>query len=78
MRAFTIDKDLGGHNIISWNHDEFEVGYHCLSDEIKIGKKEGTIEPNAMKRVAAGAHLSTSWLYERARRPDKRTGYCQS
>lgn len=37
MRAFAVDKDLGSNHVISWNHQEFEVRYECLSEEIKIG-----------------------------------------
>ncbi|KAH3718782.1 hypothetical protein DPMN_061589, partial [Dreissena polymorpha] len=37
MRAFNVDKELGSHCVIGWNHQEFEVQYNCLSDEIKIG-----------------------------------------
>ena len=37
-RAFTVDKDLGQGYIISWNYNEFEVPYNCLSEEIKIGE----------------------------------------
>ncbi|MGH0172786.1 UNVERIFIED_CONTAM: hypothetical protein FKN15_063892 [Acipenser sinensis] len=37
MRAFNIDRELGSASVISWNHQEFEVKYECLSDEIKIG-----------------------------------------
>uniref|UniRef100_W5N2E9 DnaJ heat shock protein family (Hsp40) member C13 n=1 Tax=Lepisosteus oculatus TaxID=7918 RepID=W5N2E9_LEPOC len=37
MRAFNIDRELGSATVISWNHQEFEVKYECLSDEIKIG-----------------------------------------
>lgn len=37
IRSFNIDKDLGGTHVISWNHQEFEVRYECLQDEIKIG-----------------------------------------
>ena len=37
MRAFNVDKDLSNNYVISWNHQEFEVPYHCLSEEIKIG-----------------------------------------
>ncbi|XP_063063073.1 dnaJ homolog subfamily C member 13-like isoform X1 [Engraulis encrasicolus] len=37
MRAFSVDRELGSANVISWNHQEFEVKYECLSDEIKIG-----------------------------------------
>ena len=31
----------------------------------------------AMKRVAAGAHLPTPWLFEPAKRPDDRADYCR-
>lgn len=37
-RAFNIDKDLGQGYVIAWNYNEFEVGYNCLSEEIKIGE----------------------------------------
>ncbi|XP_048827820.1 dnaJ homolog subfamily C member 13 isoform X4 [Brienomyrus brachyistius] len=37
MRAFNVDRELGSASVISWNHQEFEVKYECLSDEIKIG-----------------------------------------
>ncbi|KAK7507621.1 hypothetical protein BaRGS_00001556 [Batillaria attramentaria] len=37
MRAFNVDKELGSNCIIAWNHQEFEVPYHCLNEEIKIG-----------------------------------------
>uniref|UniRef100_A0A3B4AJX5 Uncharacterized protein n=1 Tax=Periophthalmus magnuspinnatus TaxID=409849 RepID=A0A3B4AJX5_9GOBI len=37
MRAFGVDRELGSATVISWNHQEFEVKYDCLSDEIKIG-----------------------------------------
>ena len=33
-----VDKELGSTYIIGWNHTEFEVPYHCLADEIKIGE----------------------------------------
>ena len=29
-----------------------------------------------MKRVVAGAHLTTPWLFEPAKRPDDRADYC--
>ena len=29
-----------------------------------------------MRRVAAGAHLPTPWLFEPAKRPDDRADYC--
>ncbi|XP_016101996.1 dnaJ homolog subfamily C member 13-like isoform X1 [Sinocyclocheilus grahami] len=37
MRSFGVDRELGSASVISWNHQEFEVKYECLSDEIKIG-----------------------------------------
>ena len=37
MRIFVQDKELCGNNAISWNHNEFEVHYISLNDEIKIG-----------------------------------------
>ena len=29
-----------------------------------------------MKRVAAGAHLPTPWIFDPAKRPDDRADYC--
>ena len=37
MRVFNSDKELSGNKCISWNHNEFEVNYTSLNDEIKIG-----------------------------------------
>lgn len=38
LRAFNIDRDLGGLTLaVSWNHVEFEVKYESLSEELKIG-----------------------------------------
>ena len=38
IRSFRyIAQDLGSKHVISWNHQEFEVRYDCLSEEIKIG-----------------------------------------
>lgn len=37
MRSFSVDKDLSSNCIISWNHQEFEVQYNSLTEEIKIG-----------------------------------------
>ncbi|KAG9355930.1 hypothetical protein JZ751_000774 [Albula glossodonta] len=37
MRSFSVDRELGSTSVISWNHQEFEVKYECLTDEIKIG-----------------------------------------
>ena len=38
--------------------------------------KKGKLGANAMKRVAAGAHLPTPWLFEPAYRPGDRADYC--
>ena len=37
MRIFISDKEMCGNQAISWNHNEFEVQYISLIDEIKIG-----------------------------------------
>ena len=38
-----------------------------------VGKKDEVGGSYAMKRLAAGAHLPTPWLFEPAKRPDE---YC--
>ena len=38
--------------------------------------RKGKLGTYAMKRVAAGAHLPTAWLFEPAKRPDARADYC--
>ena len=38
--------------------------------------KKGKLGANATKRVAAGAHLPTYWLFEPAKRPDDKADYC--
>uniref|UniRef100_A0A3Q2XC25 DnaJ heat shock protein family (Hsp40) member C13 n=1 Tax=Hippocampus comes TaxID=109280 RepID=A0A3Q2XC25_HIPCM len=58
MRAFNVDRELGNAAVISWNHQEFEVKYECLSDEIKIGdyylrlllEEDENAESSAIKR----------------------------
>nr|XP_022914945.1 dnaJ homolog subfamily C member 13 [Onthophagus taurus] len=37
IRAFTSDRELAGSALVAWNHQEFEVNYQCLADEVKIG-----------------------------------------
>ncbi|GJQ87934.1 putative dnaJ homolog subfamily C member [Trypoxylus dichotomus] len=37
IRTFTSDRDLAGSALVAWNHQEFEVNYQCLADEVKIG-----------------------------------------
>ena len=39
-------------------------------------RKEGKLGAYALKRVAAGAPLPTPWLFEPAKRPDDRAGFC--
>ena len=41
-----------------------------------VKKGKGKLGANAMKRVAAGAHLPIAWLFEPAKRPDDRADYC--
>ena len=40
IRGFNVDKDLSSNFVISWNHQEYEVQYQSLADEIKIGEYE--------------------------------------
>ena len=35
-----------------------------------------TLGANAMKRVVAGSHIPTTWLFEPTERPDDRDDYC--
>ena len=42
---------------------------------VNTNKKEGKIGANAIKRIAAGAHLPTPWLFEPAKRPYDRADY---
>ena len=52
-----------------------EYVLHSMDTHIeKEGK--GKLGTYAMKRVAAGAHLPTPWLFEPAKRPDDRADYC--
>ena len=39
-------------------------------------KEKVKLEEHAIKRIAAGAHLPTPWLFEPAKRPDDRADYC--
>ena len=38
-------------------------------------EEKGKLGANAMKRVAAGAHLPTPWFFKPAKRPDDRADY---
>ncbi|KAK9875337.1 hypothetical protein WA026_007733 [Henosepilachna vigintioctopunctata] len=37
IRLFGTDRELAGTALVAWNHQEFELTYQCLADEIKIG-----------------------------------------
>lgn len=37
IRNFISDRELAGLSLVAWNHEEFEVSYSCLIDEVKIG-----------------------------------------
>ena len=37
LRSFTQDRELCHDVTVSWNHQEFEVAYHSLSEEIRVG-----------------------------------------
>ena len=47
----------------------------CETTHQVLKAKTGKLEPYAMKRVAAGAHLPTPWLFEPAKRPDDTADY---
>ena len=48
----------------------------CFLSSTALGQEKRKSVANAMKRVAAGAHLPTPWLFEPAKRPDDRADYC--
>ncbi|XP_044264022.1 dnaJ homolog subfamily C member 13 [Tribolium madens] len=37
VRTFASDRELAGSALVAWNHQEFELHYQCLADEVKIG-----------------------------------------
>ncbi|CAG9764959.1 unnamed protein product [Ceutorhynchus assimilis] len=37
IRTFSNDRDLAGNALVAWNHQEFELNYQCLANEVKIG-----------------------------------------
>ena len=41
-----------------------------------IRRKRGKLAAYARKRVAAGAHLPSPWLFEPAKYPDDKADYC--
>ena len=47
-----------------------------MEKDSHLGKEEGKLGAQATKRVAAGAHLPTPWLFEPVKRPDDRAEFC--
>lgn len=45
MRAFSVDRELGSANVISWNHQEFEVS-----------ERQGACKDRATERVRDRAY----------------------
>ena len=56
------------------------AGHRCTSsgyvDAYCVRGKEGKLGAYAVKRVTAGAHFPTHWLFEPAQRPDDRADNC--
>ena len=50
-------------------------GYNIVAP-VAWKKRNRKLGADSMKRVAAGAHLPTAWLFEPAKRPDDRADYC--
>jgi DnaJ family protein C protein 13 len=70
IRNYNIDKDLGHGHLISWNHNEFEVLYQCLNDEIKIGSvylrlllEQGELTNITNDAAAGNSVLFLFWIY---------------
>ena len=61
MEAFTIDSV--GRLATRNSH---RIHMYLVYRTMRHIEEEGKLGPYAMKRIAAGAHLSTSWLLERA------------
>ena len=64
------------------NLEEVSNGQACVIKQNLVitdfvqGKEQEKLGANVVKRVAAGAHLPTPWLFEAAKRPDDRAVYC--
>ncbi|XP_017781227.1 PREDICTED: dnaJ homolog subfamily C member 13 [Nicrophorus vespilloides] len=37
IATFVLDRELAGSALVAWNHQEFDLTYQCLADEVKIG-----------------------------------------
>ncbi|XP_065167125.1 dnaJ homolog subfamily C member 13 isoform X2 [Atheta coriaria] len=37
IQLFNSDRELAGTSLVAWNHQEFELTYQCLAEEVKIG-----------------------------------------
>ena len=76
MPRFIFVKNYNGQeNLVfaMWDDELMlqEDGYECV-----VLVEKANLGANAMNRVAAGAHLSTPWLFEPAKRSDNRADYC--
>ena len=52
------------------------ISGHWNQERSEWGERKRKFGPYALKRVAAGAHLPTPWLFELAKRPHDRADYC--
>ena len=60
----------------SWDHFLRIFAVNKLLSIERRRPKKGKLGANAMKRVAAGAQLSTPWLFKPAKRSDDRADFC--
>ena len=73
-----MDK-IGSNDLLTTKYvdsgDEIKANVTGISVQQALLKKE-KLGVYAMKRVAAGAHLLTVWLFGPAKSPDDRADYC--
>ena len=70
-------KEALGVSLPSCTFSQVEMTPLPYDPKVRIIEKEkGKLGAYAMKRVAAGAHLSTPWLFELAKLSDDRADYC--
>ena len=77
-----IEKGQGNLSVfVRFRHDRVKIRIFVPNGESNMVvvvalQKEGALGAYAIKRVAAGAHLPISWLFEPTKRPDDRADYC--
>ena len=80
-----FDEIVSGRNVVGDSTEvNSPVDIHVISVtttpeiiENRIGiNRKGKLGANAMKRVSAGAHLPTTWLFEPAKRSHDSADYC--